>query len=126
LTSRRPHRIGDQIQKEISALLSKGVKDPRIGFVTITGVDMTPDLHLAKVFYTVLGDESIRRDTERGLKKAVPFLRHELGQRIRLRYTPDLMFVFDATLDYGERIDNLLKQAAATRSEDDPDDSATD
>ena len=109
-----------------SSLLTRGVKDPRIGFVTITGVDMTPDLHLAKVYYTVLGDETSRRDTEKGLKKAVPFLRHELGRRIRLRYTPDLMFVFDSTLDFGERIDNLLKQAAATRSEDDPEASPTD
>ncbi|NLC70502.1 MAG: 30S ribosome-binding factor RbfA [Desulfuromonadaceae bacterium] len=126
MTSRRPHRIGDQIQKEISSLLTRGLKDPRIGFVTITGVDMTPDLHLAKVFYTVLGDETSRRDTERGLKKAVPFLRHELGQRIRLRYIPDLMFVYDSSLDYGERIDNLLRQAAATRSDDDSEDSAAD
>ena len=126
MASRRPQRIGEQIQKEISALLNKGLKDPRVGFVTITGVEVTPDLHLAKVFFTVLGDENVRRNTERGLKNAVPYLRHELGRRIRLRYTPDLAFIFDSTLDYGERIETLLRQAAATRSEDDSEDSGSD
>ena len=126
MTSRRPQRIGDQIQKEISFILSRGLKDPRIGFVTITGVEMTPDLHLARVYYSVLGDDAARRNTERGLKKAIPFLRHELGQKIRLRYVPDLMFIFDTTLDYGDRIENLLKQAAATRSHDDSEDSGID
>lgn len=126
MASRRSQRISDQIQKEISALLIKGIKDPRIGFVTITGVEVTPDLHLAKVHYSVLGDGEVRRNTAQGLKKAVPFIRHELGQRMKLRYTPDLMFQYDSSLDYGDRIETLLRQAAATRSENDPADPEVD
>lgn len=106
----RSHRVGDQIQKEISALLVKGLKDPRIGFVTITAVEVTPDLHLARVFFTVMGDEKARRESESGLKSSVPFIRRELGKRLRMRYTPDLLFQYDTSVDYGTRIDNLLQE----------------
>lgn len=106
----RSHRVGDQIQKEISALLVKGLKDPRIGFVTITAVEVTPDLHLARVFFTVMGDERARRESTSGLKSSVPFIRRELGKRLRMRYTPDLLFQYDTSVDYGTRIDNLLQE----------------
>lgn len=106
----RPHRVGEQLQKEISALLLKGLKDPRVGFVTITGVSVTPDMHLARVYYTVYGDETQRVDTQRGLKSAVPFIRRELSRRLRLRYVPELIFEFDKALEYGNRIDSLLRQ----------------
>lgn len=106
----RSHRVGDQIQKEISALLVKGLKDPRIGFVTITAVEVTPDLHLARVFFTVMGDEKARRESTSGLKSSVPFIRRELGKRLRMRYTPDLLFQYDTSVDYGTRIDNLLQE----------------
>lgn len=106
----RSHRVGDQIQKEISALLVKGLKDPRIGFVTITAVEVTPDLHLARVFFTVMGDEKARRESTSGLKSSVPFIRRELGKRLRMRYTPDLFFQYDTSVDYGTRIDNLLQE----------------
>jgi ribosome-binding factor A len=106
----RPHRVGEQLQKEISALLLKGLKDPRIGFVTITGVSVTPDMHLARVHYTVYGDEKQRAETQKGLKSAVPFIRRELSRRLRLRYVPELIFEFDKALEYGNRIDSLLRQ----------------
>ncbi|MGE4545723.1 MAG: 30S ribosome-binding factor RbfA [Pedobacter sp.] len=106
----RPHRVGEQLQKEISALLLKGLKDPRVGFVTITGVSVTPDMHLARVYYTVYGDETQRVDTQRGLKSAEPFIRRELSRRLRLRYVPELIFEFDKALEYGNRIDSLLRQ----------------
>jgi len=116
----RPHRVGEQMQKEISALLLKGLKDPRVGFVTITGVSVTPDMHLARVHYTVYGDEKQRADTQKGLKSAVPFIRRELSRRLRLRYVPELIFEFDKALEYGNRIDSLLRQIneEQTRNED--------
>lgn len=112
----RPHRVGEQLQKEISALLLKGLKDPRVGFVTITGVSVTPDMHLARVHYTVYGDETQRLDTQKGLKSAVPFIRRELSRRLRLRYVPELVFEFDKALEYGNRIDSLLRQLNADRT----------
>jgi len=118
LESQRAHRVGEQIHKEISALLVKGLKDPRIGFVTITAVEMTPDLHLARVFFTVMGDEAAQRQTEKGLKNSVPFLRRELGRRLRMRYIPDILFCHDSSLEYGNRIDALLKEIQTEESDD--------
>lgn len=109
MESQRARRVGEQIQKEISALLVKGLKDPRIGFVTITGVEVTPDLHLARVFFTVMGDEAARKNSEQGLKSSVPFLRRELGRRLRMRYVPDLLFQYDSSLEYGNRIESLIR-----------------
>lgn len=114
----RSHRVGDQIQKEISALLVKGLKDPRIGFVTITGVEVTPDLHLARIFFTVMGDAKSRRETEAGLKSSIPFIRRELGKRLRMRYTPDLLFEYDTSVDYGSRIDHLLQEIQGEQADD--------
>lgn len=91
-------------------MLVKGLKDPRIGFVTVTAVEMTPDLHLAKVFFTVMGDEQARRDSAAGLKSSAPFLRREIGKHLHMRYVPDLLFVYDASIDYGNRIESLIKQ----------------
>lgn len=110
MESQRSHRVGEQIHKEISALLVKGLKDPRIGFVTITAVEVTPDMHLARVYFTVMGDDAARRDTEKGLKSSVPFLRRELGRRLRMRYVPDILFSYDSSLEYGNRIDTILKE----------------
>lgn len=91
-------------------MLLKGLKDPRVGFVTITAVEVTPDMHLARVYYTVYGDDKQRAETGKGLKSAVPFLRRELGKRLRMRYVPDLIFEFDKSLEYGNRIDSLLRE----------------
>ena len=118
LESQRAHRVGEQIHKEISALLVKGLKDPRIGFVTITAVEMTPDLHLARVFFSVMGDAAAQRQSEKGLKNSVPFLRRELGKRLRMRYVPDILFCHDSSLEYGNRIDALLKEIETEESDD--------
>ena len=125
MQSQRSHRVGEQIQKEISALLIKGLKDPRIGFVTITAVEMTPDLHLARVYFTVMGDEKARRESEAGLNHSIPYIRRELGKRLRMRYTPDLLFHFDTSIEYGNRIDALLDEVREHK-DDDQDDSAKD
>jgi ribosome-binding factor A len=106
----RPHRVGEQLHKEISALLLKGLKDPRVGFVTITAVNVTPDMHLARVYYTVYGDEKQRAETQKGLESAVPYFRRELGRRLRMRYVPDLIFEFDKSLEYGNRIESLIRK----------------
>jgi len=121
LSYQRSHRIGDQIQKEISSLLTKGLKDPRIGFVTITGVEVTPDLHLARVYYTVMGESETRANTATGLAKATPFIRRELGRRMRIRFIPDLLFVFDSTLDQSEHINRLLRAAGSGNKDDNED-----
>lgn len=115
----RPHRVGEQLQKEISALLLKGLKDPRVGFVTITEVAVTPDMRLARVHYTVYGDEKQRAETQKGLKSAVPYIRRELSSRLRLRYVPELTFEFDKAQEYGNHIDSLLRQLKEDQSTND-------
>src|SRR6056297_2383977 len=116
--SQRAQRVGELIHKEISALLVKGLKDPRVGFVTITGVEVTPDLHLARVFYSVIGDEEARRQTEAGLKSSQPFIRHQLSGRLQMRYTPDLIFQYDESVDYGNRIESLLRNIKQDQQDD--------
>jgi len=120
---KRSHRVGEAIHKEISQILGRGLKDPRIGFVTLTAVDVTADLSIAKIYYTVIGDEKVRRDTARGLEKAAPFIRRELAQQLRMRHTPSLVFKYDTSIEYGNRIDALLKDIADERNEDDQSDS---
>jgi ribosome-binding factor A len=118
LPSQRAQRVGETIQQEISALLLRGLKDPRIGFVTITGVEVTPDLHLARVYYTVIGDDDARRNTGDGLKSSIPFIRHQLGRQLRMKYVPDLIFQYDSSIDYGNRIESLLRDIHSAESDD--------
>lgn len=110
MASPRQRRVGDQIQKEISNLLLREVKDPRIGFVTLTAVDVSGDLRHARVFYTVMGEQDQKDSTQKALVKATPFIRRELGRRLRLRCTPELQFCFDGSLEYGNRIESLIKE----------------
>ncbi len=106
---KRSHRVGEAIHKEISALLIKGLKDPRVGFVTITAVEVTSDNRIAKVFYSVMGSEEERNNAAKGLKSSVPFIRRELGKRLRMRYVPEVVFHFDDSLEYGNRIESLIR-----------------
>lgn len=105
----RAQKVAEAIQKEISSLIIKGMKDPRVGFVTITAVDVTTDLSLAKVFFTVIGDEKARKDSAAGLKSAIPFIRREIGKQLRLRIVPELIFNYDTSIEYGQHIESLLK-----------------
>jgi ribosome-binding factor A len=114
----RAQRVGELLHKEISALLLKGMKDPRIGFVTITAVDVTPDLHLARVYYTVYGSDREKTETAKGLKSAVPYLRRELGRRLLMRYVPYLVFQADASLEYGNRIEGIIRQLHEDNGDD--------
>ncbi|MCC3357428.1 30S ribosome-binding factor RbfA [Bacillus sp. REN16] len=108
--SLRPNRVGEQMKKELSDIIGRKIKDPRIGFVTVTDVQVTGDLQQAKVFISVLGDEEQRQNTLKGLAKAKGFIRSEIGQRIRLRKTPEILFEFDESIDYGNRIETILTE----------------
>lgn len=108
--SLRSNRVGEQMKKELGEIIGRKIKDPRIGFVTVTDVQVTGDLQQAKVFISVLGDELQRENTLKGLAKAKGFIRSEIGQRIRLRKTPEITFEFDESINYGNRIANLLFQ----------------
>jgi ribosome-binding factor A len=106
----RPERVGDQIRAELSDLLAREVKDPAIGFVTITYVKVSADLQVARAYYTALGDEESRRNTARALERARPFLRRQLAQRIRLRRAPEIAFQYDESIARQERIESLFEE----------------
>lgn len=116
MAKNRVGRVGEQIKKELSLLIQNEVKDPRIGFVTVTGVEVTSDLSQAKVYISVFGDEEKKSDSLKGLEKAIGFLRTELGKRMRLRHTPELIFKVDESIEYGSRIEKLLGEI--TQDED--------
>lgn len=107
---RRPDKVGGVIKEEISRMLLREIKDPRIGFVTITRVRVSKDLRFVKVYFSVLGDQSAREDCLRGLKSATGFVRRELGNRLRLRYAPDIVFSFDPSLEHMSRLTELIHQ----------------
>lgn len=109
MSNTRANRVAEQIKKELGEILTQKLKDPRIGFVTITDVEVTGDLQQAKVFISVLGDETEKAETLEGLEKANGFIRSEIGQRIRLRKTPEITFEFDEAHAYGNHIDSILR-----------------
>ncbi|WP_096199403.1 30S ribosome-binding factor RbfA [Bacillus sp. FJAT-45350] len=104
----RANRVGEQMKKELSDIIMREIKDPRVKFVTVTGVDVTGDLQQAKVYITVLGNDEEKEETLKGLSKATGFIRSEIGKRIRLRKTPEIFFEFDQSIEYGNRIDTLI------------------
>jgi ribosome-binding factor A len=111
--SRRTARLGEEIREEVARMIGSELKDPRIGFVTVTRVALTPDLRTARVFVGVLGTPSERDKTLAGLKQASGFMRRALGQRLRLRHTPELLFQYDEGLDATDRVARLLDEIHA-------------
>ena len=109
----RPDRVADQIRGELGQLLAREVHDPGIGFVTITRVQVTPDLQHARVYYTALGDDRARRTSDRALHRAIPFLRRQLGSRLRLRRVPEIEFLYDESIAGQDRIEQLLQDLHA-------------
>src|SRR4051812_49332997 len=105
----RPSRVADQIRAEVAELLAREVHDPGIGVITITHVKVTPDLQQARVYYTSIGDENARRETTRALGRATPFLKRQVGQRLRLKRVPELQFFFDESIERGDRIEQILR-----------------
>jgi ribosome-binding factor A len=109
--SQRQERVADLIKREISDIILKTIKDPRVGFVTITRVKVSRDLKYAKIYFSVLPSLGNMEDSLVGLKSAHDFFRSELNKRIRLRYIPQLTFIVDDSLDYVEKIEQLIEKA---------------
>jgi len=103
----RPQKLGDQIQRELSDLLARQLRDPRVGMVTITSVDVSPDFSHARVFFTLLEKHQLE-DTLHGLRRAAGFLRSQLAKRIKLYTTPELRFEYDESVERGDRLSRLI------------------
>lgn len=106
----RAERVSELIREEISRMLVKELKDPRIGFVTVTYVKLSRDLRKAMVFFTVHGSDSDKEKSMEGLTSAKNFIRRELGKKLYLKHIPEIEFLYDTSFDYGEKIDLLLKE----------------
>jgi ribosome-binding factor A len=110
MASDRMRRVNEAVREVLSARIAEGLKDPRIGFVTVTSVDTSPDLRQARVYFSVLGDETARRETLAGLDSAHGVLQHSIARELRMKRTPTLQFVFDESIDRGMRISELLEE----------------
>ena len=115
----RADRVSEQIRRELSDLLQFEIKDPRVKFVSLTDIELTPDYAHAKVFFTSLQPPEKLPDVERGLKAASGFLRRELGRRVRIHTTPELHFVYDKSVEHGMALSKLIDEAAAQAAPDD-------
>jgi ribosome-binding factor A len=110
-THSRPDRVGQEIQAAIGDILSRGkLSDPRIGYITVTGVKMSPDLRVAQVFYSMIGDEQAREATQAGLDAAKGYVRREVTKAVQLRVSPEVFFTFDESVGEGDKIDRLLRE----------------
>ena len=109
----RPARVGDQIREELSELLTREVKDPGIGLITITHVKVSADLQVARAYWTIMGDAKSRKETSKALERATPFLRRQIAGRLRLKRVPELAFQYDESIERQERIEALLQQIHA-------------
>ena len=118
----RPDRVADQIRSELGQMLARDVHDPGLGFVTITRVQVSGDLQQARVFYTALGDERSRRHSDRALHRALPFLRRQIGARLRLKRVPELHIVYDESIAGQDRIEQLINELHAAPAPTDDDD----
>ncbi len=106
--------MGAEIQAAVADLLGRGaLRDPRIGFITVTGVKVSPDLRVARVYWSSLGDDAARRETQAGLDAAKGFVRREVTARVKLRVSPEVFFVFDGSVQEGDKIDRLLREVKA-------------
>ncbi len=110
----RPERVGQEIQAAVADLLTRGeLRDPRIGYITLTGVKVSPDLRVARIYYSMMGTEKQRADTAQGLEAAKGFVRREVTAKVKLRVSPEIFFTFDPSLDEGDKIERLLKEVKA-------------
>ncbi len=107
----RTRRVGEQMQRELAVLIRDRIKDPRLGMVTVSDVEVSRDLAHARVYFTVLGDEEARRQSQEVLDRAAGFLRGELGRIMKLRTVPELRFIYDESIERGEKLDALIEAA---------------
>lgn len=112
----RRRKLNSELQRALAELLAREVKDPRVGNVTITAVDVAPDLASARVHFLPFGAQGARGDVQAGLERASGFLRGQLGRRLRLRRAPRLDFVFDSSIDEAQRLSNLIDAAVHRES----------
>ncbi len=110
----RPARLGEQIREDLSTILKSDVRDPGIGFLTFTYVNVSTDLQVARVYYTTLGDERGKREAAKALGRATPFLRRQLASRLRLRHAPELHFHYDDSVERGQRVEQILQEIHTT------------
>ena len=122
VSSNRPERIAEAIRDELSRLIARDVRDPAVGFITLTSVKVAPDLQLARVYYTSMGDEKALRETAKALGRAMPFLRRQIAQRLRLRRVPELQFFYDESVAQHDRIEQILQDLKAEATERAPSD----
>ncbi|AHF07516.1 30S ribosome-binding factor RbfA [Desulfitobacterium metallireducens] len=122
MAKHRASRLGETLKEEISQMIREEIKDPRIGFVTVTSVEVAADLGHAKVFVSVLGDSQQGKDSLTALNRAAGFVRSEIGKRIRLRHVPEIVFKYDSSIEYGAHIAELLHEVH-TEKVDNEDDS---
>ena len=106
--SHRVERIAEQIREEVSQILSSEVSDPGVGLITVTRVKMTPDLSLARVYWTSMGDAAQRKQTAKALSRAASFVRHLLSSRLTLRRSPEVQFLFDQSVAAQDRVEQIL------------------
>ena len=111
----RPERVGEEILQELAVLLVREVKDPGVGFVTLTRTKVSPDLQLVRIYYTLIGDEKVKRESQRALERATPYLRRQIANRVRLRRVPELRFEFDKGVEHQDRIERILLDLEAER-----------
>jgi ribosome-binding factor A len=116
----RSNKVAEAIKKEVSLIIHDELKDPRLGFVTITDVELTQDLREAKIFFSVLGKEEEHKKTKLALDSALGFIRRLIGQRIRLRFVPEITFKEDRSSEYGARIEELLNQIKGMENINEP------
>lgn len=117
-THSRPARVAEEFRQELTQLLARGLKDPRItAFVTVTGAKMSPDLRDVAVYVSIHGEEAERKRTLEGLHAAEAYLQREVSRNLRLRHTPHLRFVYDESVERGDRIERLLREAKAHDAE---------
>ena len=114
--------MADQIRSELAQLLARDVRDPGIGFVTLTRVQVSPDIQQARVYYTVLGDQKVQKSSARALERAAPFLRRQIGARLRLKRVPELAFVYDESIAGQDRIEQLLNELRDAAESEKPED----
>jgi len=113
----RSQRVAEVLHQEISRLIQFELKDPRLGFVTITAVDVSRDVQHAKVHYTVIGDEAAQKDSGRALQSAAGFIRRQLGRVLHLRTVPEIVFLYDKSIAYGNHIESLIRDVNKDRDD---------
>ena len=119
--SKRTQQVGDEIQRILGEVIQYELKDPRVGFATVVGVEVSADLQHAKVRVSVMGDEAQRQETMEGLERAKGFMRRQIAQELRhLRQVPELHLILDTSLDYSLHIDDVLRQVAREREQHPP------